>query len=153
MTTLNVLNKCVKNGLTIAFAESMTGGSACYELIKNPGASKVVKGGMTLYQKEIKSLWLNIDSQIIDAMGLVSQELSDLLAYRIHQQALSSIGIGITGNAGPTKDIGDAGYFAYISIYYKDNYTRIALNLENLSREQAIKYAIHELYRKLDEII
>lgn len=55
MSSLSVLRKCLDKGLTMAFAESMTGGGACYEMIKNPGASKVVKGGMITYQEELKA--------------------------------------------------------------------------------------------------
>lgn len=153
MIIKKVFDKCVQKGLTIAFAESMTGGGACYAFVKIPGASKVVKGGMVLYQKDIKSSWLDLDLSLIDHLGLVSQALSNQMAYRIQAYASSNIGIGITGNAGPTQDTGDVGFVSYISIYYQGTYYPFSVDLNGLSRQDAIELTIQTLYQKLDDII
>ena len=55
MSQENVFSKLLDNGLTIAFAESMTGGALTYELVRFPNASKVVIGSIIAYHKQLKS--------------------------------------------------------------------------------------------------
>ncbi|HAX02723.1 MAG: hypothetical protein A2Y45_04960 [Tenericutes bacterium GWC2_34_14] len=153
MSVLKVYQTCLDKGLTIAFAESMTGGGACHEMVLMPGASKVVLGGMIVYQTELKQSWLNIPSELIETYGVVSEMVSQKMAYQISQKTGSSIGVGITGNAGPTVQDGHAGLTCYISIWYQNNFDDIKLVFQDLTREEAIELTIETLYQKLAEIL
>ena len=153
MSSLSVLRKCLDKGLTMAFAESMTGGGACYEMIKNPGASKVVKGGMITYQEELKSRWLDVDANTVLKYGIVSLEVSRLMAKNIQEKSNASIGIGITGNAGPTTQDDTQGLVCFVSIYYNNTFTDQELVFEDLTREEAIELTIDAIYQKLDEML
>ncbi|MDY0075321.1 MAG: CinA family protein [Acholeplasmataceae bacterium] len=152
MSALSVYKKCLDKGLTIAFAESMTGGACCYEMIKNPGASKVVQGGMIVYQNELKSSWLSVDPAIILSHGVVSPAVANHMAKQIANLTKASIGIGITGNAGPTIQDGTK-LEAFISIIYQEKTHTIHLVFEDLNREEAILFTCDTVYQKLDELI
>ena len=153
MSSLSVLLKCLDKGLTMAFAESMTGGGACYEMIKNPGASKVVKGGMITYQEELKCRWLDVDANTVLKYGIVSLEVSRLMAKNIQEKSKASMGIGITGNAGPTTQDNTQGLVCFVSIYFNNTFTDQELVFEDLTREEAIELTIDAIYQKLDEML
>lgn len=153
MSVKSVYQKCLDKGLTIAFAESMTGGGACHEMVQIEGASQVVLGGMIVYQTSLKEAWLDIDSSIIKTHGVVSEKVSQMMALSIKQKTNSSIGIGITGNAGPTTQDEHEGLVAYISIYKDETYHDMKLIFEGLSRVEAIEQTIASLYLKLDDIL
>lgn len=153
MSVKSVYQKCLDKGLTIAFAESMTGGGACHEMVLLPGASQVVLGGMIVYQKDLKESWLHIHPKVIDQAGIVSEKVSQLMALSIQEETKASIGVGITGNAGPTKQDDKAGLIAYISIAYQNQFNDIKIIFEGLSREEAINQTIESVYQKLDEIL
>lgn len=153
MSAINVLNTCLDKGLTIAFAESMTGGGACFEMVKHPGASKVVLGSMVVYQEHLKSEWLGVDNQLILEHGVVSLEVAQMMARKIAEKTNASVGIGITGNAGPTRQDDLRGLICFVSIYKQGHSTDLELIFENLSREEAITSTIEALYQKLDEML
>jgi len=148
-----VYQKCIDKGLTIAFAESMTGGGACYEMVQIPGASKVVLGGMIVYQNEFKNTWLKIDKNIIDQYGVVSDYVARKMASSIRDLTHADIGIGITGNAGPTMQDERAGLSAFISIFFKETFYDMQMIFEDLTREEALQLTIQSLYEKLAEIL
>lgn len=153
MSALNVLTQCLDKGLTIAFAESMTGGGACYEMIKHAGASRVVLGGIIAYQEELKANLLDIDFDTIRRNGVVSLEVARLMAKNISKKTNASIGVGVTGNAGPTLQEGVSGLVCFVSIYMSDSYHDLELVFEDLTREEAIQLTIDAIYQKLDEIL
>ena len=153
MSTQNVLKKCLDKGLTMAFAESMTGGGACYEMIKNHGASKVVLGGMITYHEDLKAKWLDVDANTVITHGVVSLEVAQMMAKQVQIKSGASIGIGVTGNAGPTTQDERQGLVCYVSIYYEQTFTDQELVFEDLTREEAIELTIEAIYQKLDEML
>jgi len=153
MMALSVLNKLIKNGLTIAFAESMTGGKASYELIKNPKASQVIKGSIIAYSNIQKVKLLHIKESIILEHGVVSKRVAENMAHAICNIMSSDIGVGITGNAGPTLQPHTAKQEAYIAITFKSQTETYHLDLSGLTRLQAMTKTTKFLYQKLDQII
>lgn len=153
MSAQIVYQKCLDKGLTIAFAESMTGGGACYEMVRIPGASKVVLGGMIVYQKELKKTWLGINDETIKNEGVVSEKVAQLMATAIMKKTGATIGVGITGNAGPTTQDEHQGLTCLISIFHQQTYHDVQLVFEDLTREEAIDLTILTLYDKLAEIL
>lgn len=153
MNTEHVFHQLKEQGLTIAYAESMTGGKAMYEMIKNPGASSVVRGGMVVYQDELKVEWLGVDELLIHEEGVVSQAVARQLAKRIKDKTGASIGVGITGNAGPTYQPGDAGRVAWIAISWNNQEEDIEIIFQDLTREEAITVTVEALYERLEELL
>jgi nicotinamide-nucleotide amidase len=88
--------------LTIAAAESCTGGLMMSRLTDVPGSSAYVLGGAVAYSNELKTSLADVDPGLIAAHGAVSEPVAVALAEGIRKRAGASIGVGITGIAGPT---------------------------------------------------
>ncbi|MDL2292270.1 CinA family protein [Acholeplasma sp. OttesenSCG-928-E16] len=141
------------NGLTIAFAESMTGGYAAYSLIQNPGASKVLKASFITYSNESKTELLDIDPADIKKYSIVSEEIAIKMAKAVSLKCNADIGVGITGNAGPTLQSGTEDYVACIGIYYNEEEYKYRFSLFGLKRKEAIEKTVIYVYEKLTEIL
>ena len=90
--------------LTLATAESCTGGLLSKRLTDIPGASKVYVGGVVVYSEQAKSGILGVDKDIIHRFGVVSSEVALAMAENVRVKLNADIGVGITGIAGPGSD-------------------------------------------------
>ncbi|MEG1633005.1 MAG: competence/damage-inducible protein A [Oscillospiraceae bacterium] len=99
-----VMALLLEKGLTLASAESCTGGELAKKLTDMPGASKGFMGGVVVYTNEAKSRLLGIPTDYIDKRGAVSCEIAVELAERVRLKLGSDLGVGITGLAGPDGD-------------------------------------------------
>lgn len=88
-------------GLTIACAESCTGGLMCKRLTDIPGSSACVLGGFVTYTNQMKIKQLGVDADTLEKFGAVSQQTALEMAKGVLQQTGADIGVGITGIAGP----------------------------------------------------
>jgi len=91
----------INRGLTIATAESCTGGLLAGKLINYPGISSVFIEGAITYSNEAKMARLNVNKETLDAFGAVSKETAAEMAQGIAMSAGTDIGISVTGIAGP----------------------------------------------------
>ncbi|WP_226034879.1 competence/damage-inducible protein A [Aquibacillus saliphilus] len=89
--------------LTIATAESLTGGSFSESIVSINGASEVFMGGIVCYSKEAKENMLNVSSETIKTYGTVSQKCASEMALNVKQKLNANIGISFTGVAGPNS--------------------------------------------------
>ncbi|HEY4304614.1 MAG TPA: competence/damage-inducible protein A [Gemmatimonadaceae bacterium] len=96
-----VLDLCRARTLTIAVGESCTGGLLGARLTAIPGSSDVVQGGVIAYANEVKSGLLGVDSSLIEKHGAVSEEVVVAMAAGARKAANASVGLAITGVAGP----------------------------------------------------
>lgn len=108
---VRVIRGLEQRGLTIACAESCTGGLVAAQLASVPGASNVFRGGTVAYANDVKIEQVGVPATIIDRHGAVSAEVAVALAEGIRTTLHSDVGIGITGVAGPgggspTKPVG-----------------------------------------------
>jgi nicotinamide-nucleotide amidase len=87
---------------TIAAAESCTGGLLAERLTRIPGSSSYFLGGAVCYSNEMKTAWANVPAELISAKGAVSSEVAIALAEGIRRNVKSTLGVGITGIAGPS---------------------------------------------------
>ncbi len=88
-------------GETIATAESCTAGGLAYRLTDRPGSSAYVLGGAVVYSNAAKTDLAGVDPALIERCGAVSTEVAEALADGIAARFGSSLGVGITGVAGP----------------------------------------------------
>jgi nicotinamide-nucleotide amidase len=89
------------NQATIAVAESCTGGQLAERLTSIAGSSAYFLGGVVSYSNELKTAWVDVPAEIIKAQGAVSAEVARALAEGIRQRSGSTLGLGVTGIAGP----------------------------------------------------
>ena len=87
---------------TIAAAESCTGGLLAERLTRIPGSSNYFLGGLVCYSNEMKTAWAGVPAELIAAKGAVSSEVAIALAEGVRRNVGSSLGVGITGVAGPS---------------------------------------------------
>jgi competence/damage-inducible protein CinA-like protein len=107
--------------LTVATAESCTGGLIGHRLTQVPGSSAYVDRGVICYSNRSKSELLGVPPALIDKHGAVSAEVAAAMAQGIRERARVSVGLSVTGIAGPggatpSKPVG----LVYIALHADD---------------------------------
>lgn len=87
---------------TLAVAESCTGGLLAQRITSVPGSSRSFLGGAIVYSDALKSAFAGVPADLIAQHGAVSAEVAKALAHGIRLRTGASVGVGITGIAGPT---------------------------------------------------
>jgi len=87
--------------LTIAVAESCTGGLLASRLTDVPGSSEYVERGVVCYSNQAKIEMVGVPEALIQQHGAVSEPVAEAMAAGIRERARTNVGIGITGIAGP----------------------------------------------------
>jgi nicotinamide-nucleotide amidase len=87
---------------TIAVAESCTGGLLAQRLTSISGSSRYFLGGAVVYSNDMKTLFCDVPPLMIAEHGAVSKQVAMALAEGIRKRCRATIGVGITGVAGPT---------------------------------------------------
>jgi len=95
------------SGLTVAVAESCTGGLLGSRLTDVPGSSAYFLYGIVAYSNQAKQDLLGVDAALIEAHGAVSEPVALAMAGGVRRRAATSIGIGVTGIAGPDGGTAD----------------------------------------------
>lgn len=97
-----VIGKMLKEkGLTLAVAESCTGGLLAGRITDVAGSSDYFIGGITAYSNQIKEGFLGVKNETLIKYGAVSEQTAKEMAYGVKTKFNSSIGISVTGIAGP----------------------------------------------------
>ena len=96
-----VLDRCRAAGATVAVAESCTGGRLGARLTAIPGSSNVVLGGVIAYANAVKVAQLGVAPAAIAVDGAVSERVAAQMATGARTRFDATIGVGITGVAGP----------------------------------------------------
>lgn len=88
-------------GATLAVAESCTGGLVAQRITSVPGSSRYFLGGAVVYSNELKSDFADVPAAVIQENGAVSKAVALALAEGIRARTGATLGVGITGVAGP----------------------------------------------------
>jgi nicotinamide-nucleotide amidase len=97
-----MLSACAERQVTIAVAESCTGGLLGARLTAIPGSSAVVQGGIIAYANEVKVRELGVPAPVLTEHGAVSEPVARAMATGVRLRFDTQVGIGITGIAGPS---------------------------------------------------
>ncbi len=89
-------------GATVAVAESCTGGLVAQRLTSISGSSRSFLGGAVVYSEALKTQFADVPEELIEEKGAVSREVAEALAHGIRRRTQATLGIGITGIAGPS---------------------------------------------------
>jgi len=93
-----------EKGLTLATAESCTGGLCAQRMTDLPGASAVFKGGVVSYWSQVKHGVLGVDQALLDQYGAVSPQVAAAMAQGARNKLESDFALSFTGVAGPDPD-------------------------------------------------
>jgi len=88
-------------GATLAVAESCTGGLLAERITSVPGSSRYFLGGAVVYDNSVKTALAEVPARLIQEHGAVSAPVATALAEGIRRKCNSTLGVGITGVAGP----------------------------------------------------
>lgn len=93
-----------ERGLTLAAAESCTGGLLSKRMTDLPGASKVFRGGVVSYVNDVKANVLGVPREVLEQYGAVSGETARAMAEGCRRVCGSDLAVSLTGVAGPERD-------------------------------------------------
>ena len=125
-----------QRGLTVASAESCTGGMIGQRITAIPGASAVYLGGCITYTNDMKVRLLGVDPATIQAHTEVSEETAAEMAVGVRKQLGADVGLSTTGYAGPTGGTEDNPVgTVFIGIATKDGVTTHRLYYRQKSRD------------------
>ena len=115
-------NYLIQHNLSIAIAESCTGGYLLNQLVQIPGISSILPGGIVSYSNHVKHEELNVPQETLDNFGAVSETVAIAMVDGLCAKFGVNIGIATTGIAGPTggtpeKPVG----LIYIAVKYNDH--------------------------------
>jgi nicotinamide-nucleotide amidase len=97
-----LLELCKKRKLTLATAESCTGGLLAAVLTDIPGSSTMVERGFVTYSNDSKQQMLGVTPMTLEKFGAVSKETAEAMAKGVLAHAKVELAVSITGIAGPT---------------------------------------------------
>ena len=100
-STKKLLKLCIKKSATISTAESCTGGALSASITSVPGASRIFTQGFVVYSNLAKLKILSISETTLQKYGAVSEQIAEEMAYGCRKIANTTIGISVTGIAGP----------------------------------------------------
>ena len=145
----------IRNGWTLAAAESLTAGLFMSELANEPGISASLEGGMIVYNEKAKLEQLGMEPGLLEEYGVVSAECAASLAQHVQQKFGADIGVGLTGAAGPDPHDGKPAGTVWIGItFQKEDPVTFKLFLSgsrNANRRRAARFAMYYLIKQLTE--
>ncbi|MCI5054054.1 MAG: CinA family protein [Pelagibacteraceae bacterium] len=155
MINKKIINKLIKNKITISVAESCTGGMIASEITSVPNSSNIFNLGLVTYSNQSKEKLLKIKKQNLKKYGAVSSQICKDMIENLFKISKTDICISTTGIAGPSggsklKPVG----LVYIGIKFKKIYKIYMYNFnKKLERNKIQKKTVNTAFNLLDQII
>jgi len=148
-----IILKLTDQQQTISFAESCTGGRIATAFTAISGASNILNGSCVTYSNEIKHKWLNVENDILEEFGAVSEECVSQMLDGIQKMAKSDYAIAVSGIAGPTggtefKPVGTV-YMGLLTPTSKEVFYCLFKGSREDVQEQSTLFAIKKLANAL----
>lgn len=142
----------LRSGLTLATAESLTGGALADLVSASPGASESYLGGVVSYATSVKTGLLGVSQQTVDAHGVVSAECAQEMAAGVCDLLGADWALSTTGVAGPTSQESKPVGTVFVGLAGPEGVTAHELSLSGdraAIRAQTCRAAVHELLAAL----
>ncbi|HOK08577.1 MAG TPA: CinA family protein [Candidatus Hydrogenedens sp.] len=150
-----IIHQLTERNISLATAESCTGGLIAHRLTNVPGSSAVFLGGIVAYSNELKKKLLGVPEHLLVEYGAVSEPVAKEMALGVCKHLGSMLGIGVTGIAGPgggtlTKPVG----LVYIGIasyelgqchVYEFRFSGSRLEIKQQTADNALNLIINTL--------
>jgi nicotinamide-nucleotide amidase len=147
-----------RRGMTIAIAESLTGGLLVAELIAVPGASAVVRGGVVAYATELKTSLLGVDAVLLAEKSPIDPEVARQMAQGVrwrlgHEGVPADVGLATTGVAGPDEQDGHPVGEVWIGVAIGDTVTAHGLNMRGDRAAIRLATVSESLLRVMEQLL
>jgi len=154
----DLVRRLTDRDLTIATAESLTGGLLAATLVDVPGASAVFNGGVVAYATPVKHTVLGVDAGLLDERGPVDPQVAEQMADRVRQLCAvdgrpADVGLSTTGVAGPDWQGGHPPGTVYVAVASARGIRSVELALDGdrpAVRRAAVVAAISTAMAELD---
>ena len=152
-----IVSELTARKLSVAVAESLTGGLLVAELVAVPGASLVVRGGVVAYATELKRSLLGVSAELLTAEGPVHPEVARQMATGVRQLLSidgtpADIGLATTGVAGPGPQDGHSAGDVYVAIAIGDRVEVLHLQIPG-SRDDIRMRVVSESLSELAKLL
>ncbi|MBX3194988.1 MAG: CinA family protein [Microbacteriaceae bacterium] len=147
-----VLDALRSRGLTLAVAESLTGGLLIAVLVSVPGASDVVRGGVVAYATDVKAAILGVDAGLLEREGAIHPGVAEQMAAGVRSRLGASIGVATTGVAGPDPQDGHAPGEVWLGFATDRGSSSVGLSLGG-DRDAIRRETVGEGLRRLLELV
>jgi nicotinamide-nucleotide amidase len=125
----DLIRSLTTRGLTVAVAESLTGGLVIADLVAVSGASAVVRGGIVAYATELKHELLGVDAALLAAVGPIQAAVAEQMAAGVRARLTADVGLATTGVAGPDPQDGHPPGEVWIAIATATDIRSVRLEL------------------------
>lgn len=147
-----------RRGMTIAIAESLTGGLLVAELIAVPGASAVVRGGVVAYATELKTSLLGVDAVLLAEKSPIDPEVARQMAQGVrwrlgHEGVPADVGLATTGVAGPDEQDGHPVGEVWIGVAIGDTVTAHGLSVRGDRAAIRLATVSESLLRVMEQLL
>ena len=146
--TVELIERLTRRGLSVAVAESLTGGLLCAALTEVPGASAVIRGGVVAYATDLKASVLNVSPELLATVGAVDPEVALEMAAGVASKLSADIGISTTGVAGPEPQDGKSVGTVFIACVWGEKRVVEELSLSG-TRNEIRSLTVHAALRML----
>ena len=143
LTKVHTLFKSSK--LSLAVAESCTGGLISHYITSLPGASIFFRAGIVSYSTQAKENILGVSNEILNKFGMVSEETAEEMAEKVRTISNSDYSIATTGNLGPDVLEGKDKGLIYLAVSKKGRTVTKQLNLSGNREENKAEAALSAL--------
>lgn len=141
-----VVKRLKEKGLTIASAESCTGGMFASAVTDIPGASEIFPAGYVTYSNEAKMRDLGVKKETLEKYGAVSRETALEMAEGVRKRSGSDIGISVTGVAGPGESEAKPAGMAFIGFSCGDKLICREIKRRMKDRGRNRKYSVMSMF-------
>ena len=155
MINKKIINKLIKNKITISVAESCTGGLIASEITSVPNSSNIFNLGLVTYSNQSKEKLLKIKKKNLKKYGAVSAQICKEMVENLFKISKTDLCISTTGIAGPSggskvKPVG----LVYIGIKFKKNSKIYMYNFnKKLERNKIQKKTVNTIFNLLHQIV
>lgn len=112
----DLVERLISLRLSVAVAESLTGGIVLAALTSVPGASAVIRGGVVAYATQVKRDVLGVDGDLLDRVGAVDADVALQMADGVRDTVGADFGLATTGVAGPDGQDGKAPGVVFVAV-------------------------------------
>lgn len=149
-----VVHLLIREDISIAAAESVTGGMFAEYFTSVPGASKVFDRSIVSYSNRAKNEELGVPLEKINVYGAVSRQVAELMASGLSKRCGARLCVSVTGVAGPGPDergVPEGSFFIGLHI---DNRTEVReFGLGSLGRQAVREAACLEMFKFIEEVV